>query len=117
MRVQNFVDLSRVDVLSSSNDHVALAIHDVEVSFFIFVAEVPGVKPSRTKGLLGCRCVLVVALHNVRAAQHDLSYLPRPKLIVGVIKDPHLVADRQTYRPRTPAVTGRIKGRTARRLR
>src|SRR6185436_4169334 len=49
MLVEDFVYLARVDVLSSADDHVALAIDDIEKTVRVSIADVAGMKPTITK--------------------------------------------------------------------
>src|SRR5689334_14241704 len=39
MRVQNFLDLARIDIEPSDNQHVFLAVHDVEVAVLVNLSQ------------------------------------------------------------------------------
>src|SRR5438094_1097580 len=75
MRVQRLLDLARIDVVSRDDDQLLLAVDDVEVAVLVHARDVSGVEPSiaeRERGLLGS---LVVTVHQVRTAHHELAGL------------------------------------------
>src|SRR4029077_10508716 len=68
MRVQEFLDLARVDVLAAANDHVFDPADDVDVPLFGHGCDVACVHPAR--GVHGKpRCLIVVPV----AAHHDVA--------------------------------------------
>src|SRR5216683_1037500 len=73
MLVQHLVDLARIDILAGADDHVALAIDYVVEAIFVFVAEIASVKPTGTKCFARRGVVVVVALHEIRAAHDNLT--------------------------------------------
>ena len=46
VRVKEFLDFSRVDVLSTSDDHVLHSSHDLSIPVLINDGNIPGMKPS-----------------------------------------------------------------------
>src|SRR5258708_17557152 len=117
MLIENFVYLARINILTTTNDHVGFAIDDEEVTILVAIADVSRMKPTIAKGGCSSFWILVIALQNILAAQNDFTELAVSDFFVVVVKDFHFISDRQTTRTRASALVGRIKGRAASRLR
>ena len=46
MLVEHLLDLARVDVVAAADDHVLLAVDDVEVAVLVLAADVAGGEPA-----------------------------------------------------------------------
>ena len=76
MRVQEVLDLARVDVLAAANDGVLGAALEAEVAVGVHDGEVAGVQPAfGVDGLGGGRGIVVVALHHQIAARAQFALL------------------------------------------
>jgi hypothetical protein len=67
MRVENFINFARIDVLAAANDHVGFAIDDVKKAVLVAITNIACVKPSATKRALGRLRVFEVSLQNIFA--------------------------------------------------
>src|SRR6202011_4479214 len=77
MPVEKLLDLARVDVLPTADDHVLDPAHDLEVAVLVHGREVASVHPaSGVDGLTGRRVVVPVAKHHQVAAAAELTRLP-----------------------------------------
>src|SRR6476469_6712903 len=88
--VEHLLDLARVDVVAAADDQVLLAVDDVEVALLVDAGHVAGVEPTAAHRLLGGVGALPVALHDVVAADHDLTDLALGDIVVVLVDDPHL---------------------------
>src|SRR5260370_1530643 len=95
MLIEYFVDLARIDVLAATNDHVALAIDDVEESILVAITDVAGVKPTIPECCLGRLRTLEVTFENVLATQNYFAQFAIGNIAVIVIHDFHLIPNRQ----------------------
>ncbi|MNL53410.1 hypothetical protein D3C87_1766540 [compost metagenome] len=73
MAPQHLLDFAGVHVEAAGNDHVLLAVGQVQVAFGVDVADVAGVQPAVDEGFGGLVRLLVVALHDQVAAHADLA--------------------------------------------
>ncbi len=78
--------LGRVNVLSSGDEHVLLAFHNVEVAVLVHSGQVARVKPPACKCLFCGLRPVPVTLHHVRATHDQLSNLAH-RHIVHVMVD------------------------------
>ena len=46
MRVEDLVDIARIDVKPSRDDQVLLPVHDIEVSVFVHGRDIAGIAPA-----------------------------------------------------------------------
>src|ERR1017187_6501743 len=110
MLVEDLLNLARVHVVATSDDHVLLAVDDEEVALLVDPPEVAGVKPAVLDRLAGRGGALPIALHHVRAADHDLADLVHRTLVAMLVDDLHLhVLDRRSNRPRLALAIGIVK--------
>ena len=93
----HLLDFARVDVEAAADDHVLLAVGDVEVAVGVEVADVAGVQPAVDDRLRGLVRRLVVALHHEVAAHADLAGRARRQDGAGVVHD--LDADQRIGAP------------------
>src|SRR5581483_9656418 len=86
MAVEEFLDLSRIDVLAAPDDHVLQAADDVDVALVIHGGEVAGMHPAAVVDcLLGLLLIVPVALHHRVAARAELAGRPaRHRLALAV---------------------------------
>src|SRR5206468_3102005 len=69
MRIQDLVDLARVDLEPGDDDHLLLSVDDVEVAVLVHPHDVTRVEPAvaqHGRGLIG---PLPIPIHEVRAAE------------------------------------------------
>ncbi len=72
---KHFVDFPRGDFLPAAIDHLPYAAGEKQVPVVIEETEIPGLEPIACKRGLGRRRVAVVARHDARAPDNDLSGL------------------------------------------
>ena len=91
-RVEELLDLARVDVLPAADDHVLDAPGDAVVAVLVDGAQVARVQPAvGVDGRLGGLGHLVVALHDVVAAAQQLAGDARRAVLAGLgVDDAHL---------------------------
>src|SRR5688572_19102374 len=76
MRVQKLLDLARIDVLATPDNHVSGTPRDVDVPLGIHDGQIAGVKPAiRVDRLAGRFAISVVALHDQVAPRAQFSLL------------------------------------------
>jgi hypothetical protein len=81
-------DFVRIDVEAGYENHVLLAIDDVEVASFIHLRDVAGMQPAI--GAENLRCLsgpLPVALHDLRTLQAQLADLADAQRVAIVVLD------------------------------
>src|SRR5262245_4531180 len=86
----NFLDLTRVDVCTTGDDHVLLAIRDVQVAIFVKMTHVAGMEPAVAERLRGRVGVVPVTLHHEVATYDDLPRRSRRNITVHVVDHPDL---------------------------
>ena len=81
MLVEHLLDLARVDVVAAADDHVLLAVDDVEVAVVVDAPDVAGAEPAvgvdRGRRRVG---TAPVALHHVVPADGDLAAVQQAHL-------------------------------------
>src|SRR5690606_35557563 len=86
MLVERVLDLRRVHVLATADEHVLLAVHNAHMAIAVTHRDVTGAEPPvRTEHRPGGVLVAPVTAHDVRAAHHQLPRLPyghRPAVVV-----------------------------------
>ena len=68
------LDLHGVDVLAAGDDHVLLAVHEVDETVFVHTGHVAGVEPSVADAVVRGFLVLVVAEHDAGAAHDEFAH-------------------------------------------
>jgi hypothetical protein len=90
--VEDLLDLARVDVVAAADDHVLLAVDDVQVPVVVGARDVAGVEPAAPLDV-GRRVVAApVAGHDRRPAHDELAGRARDDLGAGVVDDADLRA-------------------------
>ena len=75
MQHQRFLDLARINILASGNDHVFFAVDDKQVALIVEITEVARMHPAIANRLL-CRLRIVpIALHDDRGMHADFADL------------------------------------------
>src|SRR6267378_4152020 len=76
MHEEDFLDLPRIDVVAGTQDHVLLAVYDVEVAVFVHLRDVPRQKPSVSEDHRGFLGLVPVPLHDLRPMDRQLAHFP-----------------------------------------
>ena len=80
-----FLDIVRVDVKSTDQNHVLLAIHDGEVTIGVHLRDVSGVQPAIPQGVAGFCVALPVALHDLRSLGNQFTRFTHRNLCAFLI--------------------------------
>lgn len=102
MREQRLFDLDRIDVESAGDDHVLGAIDDVQEVVRVEIADVARVMPAERRGLGRRIGILVVALHDQRAAHDDFAALASRQQMAVPVHDPDFDERRRPAGGRQP---------------
>ena len=78
MGVDRLLDHLRIDVEAAGDDHVLLAVDQIEIAVGVHVADVAGEEAVADKGFRGFLRPVPVALGDVRAADADFADFARP---------------------------------------
>ncbi len=89
MRHQDLLDLGWKDVEASADDHVLLAVDDVDKAVGVLETDVSGVMPAEQLGFGGRLGVVVVVIHDDVTAHDDLALLPCAQQLAGLVHDGH----------------------------
>ena len=85
MRQQNFLDLARIDVGATRDDHVLRAVLEREKAVGVECAEIAGMQPAALERGGGRFRIAPIARHHHVAAAQDLAGLAdRHRRVVGV---------------------------------
>src|SRR6185503_8165079 len=76
MLVEDFLDVVREYVLSSADDHVLLAIDDVEITFLVEPPHIPEREELATSCSSGRLGIVVVLANDNRSTDVDFPHLP-----------------------------------------
>src|ERR1039458_2525662 len=90
------LDLGAVNVKTAADNHVFLAVHDVNVAVFVDVSDIASVMPAVAANFSSGLRQVVVSGSDQRAAGYDFSGLMRREDATGIVHD------RQTNRRRQP---------------
>ncbi len=104
------LDLGGVDVHASGDDHVVLAVEQVQEAVGVEPADVAGSEPPAGQERLVVQGRIGVAQEELRPPGHDLPVDSRAHLAVVVVEQADLVAGRQDAVGAGPLVQ-RVKGR------
>ena len=85
--VDHALDLGGGDVLAAGDDHVLLAVGQVQEAVLVEIADVAGTEPVAEEGGRGFFRILPVALRDFRPAQADLAILAGGKAVAGIVAD------------------------------
>ncbi|MNH40695.1 hypothetical protein D3C79_1020510 [compost metagenome] len=92
MRGKRVFHLLGVDVEAPCDDHVLLAVDDVEAPGVVLHGNVAGMQPAPGQRLLGQRRLAPVFAHHRRAAHADFARLARAHRRVLAVDEAHLAA-------------------------
>src|SRR6266436_2702050 len=92
-------DFPAIYVEPAADDHVLLAIDDIDVPVLVHIANVTGVVPAVRPDLCSGLGQVVIPARHQRSARHDLSALARRKNLAVVVHD------RNPHRGRRPPTT------------
>ncbi len=110
--VEGLLDLPRVDVVATADDHLLLAVDDEEVAVLIDPRHVAGEQPAVPHHLRGRVRAIPVALHHGVAPDRDLADLSGGQVVAVVVDDLHLDAsDGGPDRARLSLALGMVEGR------
>src|SRR5258708_2520518 len=84
---QHLFDIAGVHVQPAADDHVLLAVDDIEVAVGVHAADVAGVQPAVANRLGGDVRHPVVALHDIGATNADFAELANRNLTVVLVED------------------------------
>src|SRR6266536_6108311 len=62
MLIEHFINLARINIFATANDHVGFAVHDVKESILVAIADIASMKPAVAERLFGCRGILEITL-------------------------------------------------------
>ena len=72
---QHVLHFARIDVVAAGNQHVVLAVDQIEEPVLVHVADVARVQPPASKGSRGRFRIVPVIGHRLRSAADDLAAL------------------------------------------
>src|SRR5271168_410743 len=113
MLVEDLFDLARIDVEAATDDQILLAVDDVVITVVVNLSDVAGGEPA-VGGDGGRRRLrqIPVPLHDVVAADLDLTGLARWDFVAVRIDDSHLdTFDRVSDRSRLAVTIGMVERR------
>ena len=104
MTVHDRFHLGREDAITGSLDHVLLALLDHEVALVVYAPDVARVEPAVANRLRGRVRSPPVALHDHRAADHDLARFARLELGPAVVEAHDLRVHERERHPHRPVL-------------
>ncbi len=99
MLIDRLLDHLRVDVEPAGNDHVLLAIDQIEIAIAVHVADVAGQKAVADEGFSGFLFAIPVAARDVRTTDADFSGLPDRQNLLRIIQRHHIHFDARQHQP------------------
>src|SRR5437588_7683694 len=96
MPVQDILDLSRIDVVATGDDHFLFAIDDSVETLLVDARQVTGGAPAFAHGLLRCNRIVPITRHDMVAANDDLAHLAGRNAAAGVVHQPDPYTDGDT---------------------
>src|SRR5229473_1856597 len=88
MAGQDILDLTWVDVEAARDDHVLLAVNDIETALSIGTRDVAGVQPTTRERRLGLLRLMPVVTHDHRPAHANFTRLAGRNILIVVVKKP-----------------------------
>ena len=90
MREQHVLDLARVDVVAAADQHVVLAVEDVDEAVLVHAPDVAGMQPAVAEGLGRRLGAVPVIGHELGAATDDLAALAHRHRLVVFVENRHV---------------------------
>jgi len=85
MPVQHLFHLGGIYILTPADDHVLLAVHNINKSFLIYTHQVAAVEPPVHNGFPGSPGVSIILQHHAGAAVDNLSHLAHRNIVAFAI--------------------------------
>ena len=115
--VDHGLDLTGVDVLAASDDHVLGPVDENQVAVLVEPPDVTGVQPAVDDGFRGLLGPVEIAPHDVGALDHDLTGLAVGHRVARRVDQPDRLAGQgQAHRSRLALPVQRVDRAGARRL-
>ena len=92
---QDIFHFTRIDVLTTGDNHVALAIENGEITFIIDAAEIAGTQPPIPHVLRSGFGILPIAGHDHRAADENFADV----VVLGIVEGRETQRDRVQFPP------------------
>src|SRR5439155_7764 len=89
MHEEDLLDFSRVHVVARAEDHVLLAIDDVEISVLVHPREIAREQPSVAEHRRGLLRLVPVALHDLGTADRELTDIALREFAGRVVRVDH----------------------------
>src|SRR5215831_19940219 len=107
---QEVFNLRGIDLGAADIDHVFDAVHDVEVTIGVPIADIAGMKPALGEDIASFDRTIPVSQHHVRTANDDFTAFAWGQHLILRVDDLHLYALKgRTYRT-TDIVAYMVKG-------
>ena len=85
--VDHALDLGGGDVLAAGDDHVLLAVGEIEKAVLVEIADVAAAEPVAEEGGGGLFRIIPVALRDLWPAQADFAVLAGRQAVAGIVAD------------------------------
>ena len=86
--IQNFLDLSGIHILAAADEHILLAVNDIEITFVIVIGDIASMKVSALiNSLCGCLWIIEIARTIRRPFEDQLPRFIRTEESVPVTDD------------------------------
>ena len=99
MLVDRLLDHLRIDVEAAGDDHVLLAVDQIEIAVLVHVADVAGEKPVADESLGGFLRPVPVALGDVRPLDADFADFARRQHLRRIVQRDHVHLDAGQHQP------------------
>ena len=99
MGVDRLLDHLRIDVEAAGDDHVLLAVDQIEIAVLVHVADIAGQKAVADKGFRGFLGPAPISLGDVRTANADLADLAHRHHLLRVFQRRHIQFDAGQHQP------------------
>ena len=90
VREQHVLDLARIDVVAAADEHVVLAVENVDEAVLVHASDVAGMEPTVAESLGGLFRAVPVTGHELGAAADDLALLAGGHRPVVIVEDCHV---------------------------
>ena len=86
---QYILDFTRINIFPSADDHIFLAVSDVQITLPVETTDITGMHPAAAKRFLRCVREVQVPVHQKGATANYLAEFFRGHILVALIHDPH----------------------------